>query len=340
MFANAQAEAAATTHHMCSAPSVAAHTSTSAHHVARALIVALHAHPTSLQLAVLRLCWRRLALATLHRLVHATAVLAAPVLAYVLLRWLTSDDPDWIGLACTAGIGVCAASAALFRRLSNAAALGAALQARQALCGLAYLRAQQLDWASLSARQVAEAKEPQPGTLSSSGASDMTSAPLGRLSELLGSAADNVVDMMPAMLATLTLPIEVAVALAVLFMITGVASLGGVGLMLFSLACSHAAGVALERLARRKADASSAFHATLGARGSEAFCLFVRAHAGRLVFLRQARRSRACSRSSSPAGPKSSKSGCCKLAALCWRSTGARSASRAPLTPLTTRRAT
>ena len=73
-----------------------------------------------------------------------------------------------------------------------------------------------------------------------------------------------MIELMPALISTLFLPMEIALALGILFAITGLASVGGVGVMVISLGCAQRAGVTLERIAARKASASSAFLASLG----------------------------------------------------------------------------
>ena len=67
---------------MCSAFRVPA--AASAPTDVQALVAAMRSHPSSLRCAVLRLCFRTLTLAMLHRFVHAAAVLTSPVLAYAL----------------------------------------------------------------------------------------------------------------------------------------------------------------------------------------------------------------------------------------------------------------
>lgn len=221
----------------------------------RGLIDELQRRPhASLHRAALALSWRRLSLALLFRSLHAAGVLAAPVLAYFLLRWLSSDQPSWIGVICTVGIGASTLAAATCRRLSDGYAQEASLQARRALCGLTYLCAQQLDWASLSARHIASRAHPS---------SDISHAPVGQLSELLGTAAADVGEWCPAMVAMAVLPAEVVAALGILYAITGVASAGAVGVMMLTFAASHCSGLSLERLALRKRAASGLFQEAL-----------------------------------------------------------------------------
>jgi hypothetical protein len=224
-----------------------------------ALVNALGSGGISLQHAVHRICSRLLLKSLAYQVCHGLFVQASPVLAYILLKWLTRlDQSTAVGYAASFGIAGCAFAAAVLRRASAGVALQAGLRARAALCGLAYMRAQQLDWASLSAREAVNADHhdgASSGTEAapSQGDADLTTAPLGRLSDLMGSAADRVLNYMPAMVEMIVLPIEIAIALSILYVIVGVASLGAVGVMLTTLAASQAGGLLTESLTARKA---------------------------------------------------------------------------------------
>lgn len=200
------------------------------------------------------LCWQVL---------QAVASLASPVLIFFLLLWLENDSlPEWHGYLYAAGIGVASLMASTLRRAAFSETLRAGLIGRAGLCALAFARAEQLDWSSVAVRLDHGALDgdpsvtaPDDSTSSSGGDDDMSAAPLGRMSELLGRSADGVLSYFDALVVIVVLPFEVAGCVGVLFMAVSWAGLGGVIVLAIVLGLYRAAEGGIEAVAAGKAAA-------------------------------------------------------------------------------------
>ena len=213
----------------------------------------------SLRAGVHSLCRRQFVRCVGWYVMHSLCTLASPLLVYYLLWWLGAPgEAEWRGYVCVVGLGVSNFCAAALRRWSALAGLEAGLRARTALCELAFVRAEQTDWASIALR-TSRADD----TCGREEAEDMASAPLGRLSELMGSSASRVTGYFSSRATIMLLPAEAFVCIAILYAVVGNAGLGGVAAMAAFFLFSHFGGRQGERAATRQSVASSSFATVL-----------------------------------------------------------------------------
>ena len=150
------------------------------------------------------------ACASLHHLLLVLPSTPLP-LHFRQFSWFpVTAEPEWKGHMFGVGIALVTVAAAWFRFKSSEAALAAGLRVRGALCTLAFQRAEQLDWGNISSRSgsggssassdgnrdAAAAASAGGGAADKKGkpkkevlGADATTAPLGRLSELMGRSA-------------------------------------------------------------------------------------------------------------------------------------------------------
>ena len=176
-------------------------------------------------------------------------------------------------------IGFSSIVAAYLRRQSTTETLAAGLRARAALCGTAFLFAQQLDWASISRRTTNIESTMRTGDETNAGAGaggegqagkgtkkttaageeEPASVPLGQLSELMSKSAESVLHYFEARVILMLLPFEMIASIAILYVFVGVAGLGGLSTLLVVLFFSHVAGKHIEAASLRKSAALGSF---------------------------------------------------------------------------------
>jgi hypothetical protein len=161
-------------------------------------------------------------------------------------------DDAWKGYVYGGSLAVTTILAAAFRLKSTESALVAGLRIRSALCALAFQRAEQLDWGSVSARSssavvagdsgfrgkgghdgssVTTATEATAGDGTANSDSsrsggdapevmlgaDAVTAPLGRVSELMGRSAEHVLHYYDAAINVMLLPVEIVATVVRVF---------------------------------------------------------------------------------------------------------------------------
>ncbi len=194
---------------------------------------------------------------------YLCAVLSTAFLNVPFIRWVSDDSaPKWLGFIFGVGVLVTTTASAAFRLKSTKKTLDAGLCARGALCSLAFKRAAQLDWGNISSRSSSNGG----GTVQkseTSSCSDATSAPIGRVSELIGKCSGDVIAFYDAAVCLWILPLEIFAAIGILLFFVGWSGLGALAVLMLSITISHFAGQSVERISAQKGEALASFSTAL-----------------------------------------------------------------------------
>jgi ABC-type multidrug transport system fused ATPase/permease subunit len=148
-----------------------------------------------------------------------------------------------------------------FLRCRSYLFLVAGLRARGALCSLAFCRAAQLDWGNISSRSSSNGGDTV--KRSEISCSDATSAPIGRVSELIGKCSGDVIAFYDAAVCLWILPLEIFAAIGILLFFVGWSGLGALAVLMLSITVSHFAGQSVERISAQKGEALASFSTAL-----------------------------------------------------------------------------
>jgi ABC-type multidrug transport system fused ATPase/permease subunit len=126
------------------------------------------------------------------------------------------------------------------------------------LCALAFQRAEQLDWGNISSRSASSEK-----VKANNDEATATSAPIGRISELMGKSSGDVIAYYDALICLLILPFEIFASIGILIFFVGWSGLGAMAVLLVSIFVSHVSGQVVETISAQKGESLASFSSSL-----------------------------------------------------------------------------